>query len=200
MKKGEQTRETIVARAAALFNQRGYAGVSMSDIMAATGLKKGGIYNHFDSKEDLALVVFDYAIRQVRRRFVQALLGKETAVERLHAVLHVMQRYVVDPPVPGGCPVQNTAIDSDDAYPALRARARQGMDELQDYIRHTVAQGIEQGELHDAIDPHQVASVILATLEGALMLSKLYDDPMHMDRAVAHLSDYIEHRLRKEQA
>ncbi len=196
MRKGERTRETIVAQAAALFNQRGYSGVSMSDIMAATNLKKGGIYNHFDSKEHLMLAVFDYAIRQVRRRFVEALLGKETAVERLEAVIAVMARYVVDPPVPGGCPVQNTAIETDDAHPALRARARLGMNELQDYIRLTVNRGIQRGELRAAIDPDHVASVFIAMLEGGLMLSKLYDDPVHMDRAVVHLHDYIETGLR----
>ncbi len=197
MRDAKQTRDTILARAAPLFNKKGYTGVSISDVMEATGLQKGGIYNHFESKEQLALAVFDYALRRVRRRFVKALLGKQTAVERLMAILSVMQRYVTDPPVAGGCPVQNTAVDSDDAHPALRARARQGMDELQDYIRQTLEHGVAQGELRADIDPDEVASVFLATLEGALMLSKLYDDSAHMDRAVAHLTQYIERQLRR---
>jgi TetR/AcrR family transcriptional repressor of nem operon len=57
--KGDETRERIIARAAPLFNQRGYAGAAMSDIMAATGLEKGGIYRHFGSKESLAHPSFD---------------------------------------------------------------------------------------------------------------------------------------------
>jgi len=51
MSKGEETRERIVAEAAALFNQRGYEGGSMSELMKATGLEKGGIYRHFSSQE-----------------------------------------------------------------------------------------------------------------------------------------------------
>lgn len=197
MRDASQTRHTILTRAAPLFNTQGYTGVSISDVMDATGLQKGGIYNHFESKEELALCVFDYALRRVRRRFMRALLDRQTAVERLTAVLEVMQRYVADPPVEGGCPVQNTAIDSDDAHPALLARARQGMDELQEYIRQTVEHGVAQGELHADLDPDEVASIFIATLEGALMLSKLYDDGVHMDRAVAHLTRHIEHRLRR---
>ena len=55
MSKAEKTKENIVKQAAALFNQKGYSGSSISDIMQATGLQKGGIYNHFNSKEELAL-------------------------------------------------------------------------------------------------------------------------------------------------
>ena len=159
--------------------------------------QKGGIYNHFDSKEQLALAVFDYALSRVRQRFVEELRGVKTAPERLQAVLAVMQRYVVDPPVKGGCPVHNTAIESDDGHPALRVRARQGMDELQEYIRQTVRVGVERDEIHAAADPDHVASVLISTLEGALMLSKLYDDSIHMERAVAHLSEYIAKQLRR---
>ena len=60
--KGERTREGIVAAAAPLFNQRGYAASSMSDVMAATGLEKGGIYRHFESKDELALAAFDHTL------------------------------------------------------------------------------------------------------------------------------------------
>jgi len=48
--KGQRPRGRIVAEAASLFNQRGFEGCSMSELMAATGLEKGGIYRHFSSK------------------------------------------------------------------------------------------------------------------------------------------------------
>src|SRR6266481_3270397 len=64
MTKGEQTRREIVQKAAPLFNQKGYQGTSLSDLMDATGLQKGGIYRHFSSKEDLAAEAFDYSWRK----------------------------------------------------------------------------------------------------------------------------------------
>jgi AcrR family transcriptional regulator len=49
--KGERTRSYIIERSAPLFNRQGYAGTSLKDIMEATGLEKGGIYNHFVANE-----------------------------------------------------------------------------------------------------------------------------------------------------
>ena len=68
MAKGEQTHQMIVARAAQVFNRQGYFGSSLDDLMHATGLKKGGIYNHFHSKDELALEAFDYAVEAVWQR------------------------------------------------------------------------------------------------------------------------------------
>ena len=61
MRKGEQTRREIIRKAASIFNQKGYEGAALSDLMQATGLEKGGIYRHFDSKQQLAGEAFDYA-------------------------------------------------------------------------------------------------------------------------------------------
>jgi AcrR family transcriptional regulator len=73
MRKGDETREKILMRAARLFNEKGYFGASLADLMEATGLKKGGLYNHFESKEKLALEAFDYAIDVYGLRFEEAL-------------------------------------------------------------------------------------------------------------------------------
>ena len=59
--KGQQTRREIVEKAAPLFNKKGYECTSLSDLMHATGLKEGGIYRHFSSKEELATAAFDYS-------------------------------------------------------------------------------------------------------------------------------------------
>ena len=97
MSKGEQTRERILARSAQLFNRQGYFGASLADIMRETGLEKGGIYNHFSSKEQLALESFDYAYGLVQQRVRQALAGKLNAIERLLAIVSVFQGIVEDP-------------------------------------------------------------------------------------------------------
>ena len=65
--KGMQTRQRIVELAAPVFNRQGYVGASMRDLVDATGLEKGGIYNHFGSKEQLALEAYDYAMRRSPR-------------------------------------------------------------------------------------------------------------------------------------
>ncbi len=191
MTKGEQTRQRIIARAAPVFNIHGFAGTSMGQLTEAIGLEKGGIYNHFPSKEALALQAFDYAVGLTAARLAEALAGKQGAVDRLLAIVGVLEHYVDNPTLPGGCPILNTAIEADDAYPPLRERARAAMTDWHKLIGSTVKAGVQRGELRPEADPRVVASVLTAGMEGALMLSKLYDDPIYMRRTVAHLSAYI---------
>jgi TetR/AcrR family transcriptional repressor of nem operon len=190
-KKGERTRRVILERAAPLFNTRGYFGASMSDLVRETGMEKGGIYNHFGSKEEIALASFDHAAGLMRERFDAALVGKKGALERLFAVVDVLGGLVEDPPVAGGCPVLNTAVEADDAHPALKERAREAATDWLRLIGSIVKEGVTSGELRADADPRKTASVVVAALEGALMLSKLCDDPSHMRRAVQHLKQHL---------
>jgi TetR/AcrR family transcriptional regulator, transcriptional repressor for nem operon len=192
MSKGEQTREMILARAAQLFSQRGYFGSSLADLMQATGLEKGGIYNHFSSKEQLALEAFDYAFTLLQQRIRRTLSGKTHAVDRLLAIITYFQDIIEDPPLIGGCPILNTAIEADDAYPVLRDRARAAMDSLRTTIERIVTKGIERQEIRAEVDAAACATIFIATLEGAVMLSKLYEDPVHMQRVANHLTHYID--------
>ncbi len=179
-------------QAAALFNQRGYAGTSIADIMAATGLKKGGLYNHFESKEDIALQAFDFAIAKLQRNFAKGLVGQQSAVERLRVFVTVFERHAQDPPVPGGCPILNTAVESDDTHPALRLRAQQALETWHHWVRKTVQRGIDKRELRASVDPEAVATLLISTLEGGIMMSRLYGSDRYMNQVMVYLSDYVE--------
>ena len=195
MSKGEQTRAMILARVAPLFNQQGYFGSSLSEIMQQTGMEKGGIYNHFKSKEQLALEAFDYSFTVLDQRIRAALAGKKHAIERLNAMLTYFQELVDDPPIAGGCPILNTAVEADDTEPALRDRARRAMDELRSTVRTILSRGIERGEVRPGVDVETWTSAMIAALEGAVMLSKLYKDNAHMYRAVEYIRHCIERDL-----
>ncbi|WP_096625627.1 TetR/AcrR family transcriptional regulator [Calothrix sp. NIES-3974] len=200
MSRGEATRAMIIEKSAALFNQQGYAGASMSDIMRVTGLKKGGIYNHFHSKDDLALQAFDYAISQIQKRYRLAWTSKRHAVDRILAIVDEFQIYVnhpEDPIMKGGCPLLNTAIESDDAHPALKQKAIQAMNSWRQLFRHLIKKGIEKGEIKANVDGDEIASIIISTLEGAVMMSKLYGDSIHVERAIRHLHEFLNLQLRR---
>lgn len=189
--KGERTRQYIVERAARVFSTRGYFGSSMSDLMDVTGMQKGGLYNHFESKDALALAAFDYSVGLVRDRISAALKPHRKAPDRLLAVIGVFRSLIEEPLLPGGCPLLNTAVESDDAHPALRERAQIVMNEWCATIRTIARKGVERGELRPEVDPDMVATVMIAALEGAIMMSKLYDDPIHVQRAADYLSTYV---------
>ena len=191
----KETRAKIIQISAELFNTKGYSGTSISDVMQATGLKKGGIYNHFKSKEELALAAFDYAFQQVKKRTLKAWHKNNNARDRLLAIINNFLSYIDDPPIIGGCPILNTAIESDDAHPALQKKALEAMDSLRSLIRRIIEKGMAKGEINPDTQPDEVATVIISTIEGGIMMSKLYRDPIHLRRAVNHLSQYIQTNL-----
>ena len=192
MRKGEQTKEYILQKAAELFNERGYYGASMTDIMAVTGMEKGGIYNHFKSKDDLAVQSYEYAVDLMRQEFAVAVKGKYHAVERLQAVVSVFQRLTRGAPLAGGCPVVNTAVHANNTHPKLQHCARQTMIEWQEFFMRIAQSGIERGQLKPETDPEMLTTLLISTLEGAIMLSTLHKDSGYMDRTIAHLTNYLQ--------
>lgn len=192
MSKGEQTRKMIVARAAPLFNQQGYFGVSLSAIMRVTELEKGGIYNHFASKEEIALASFDYAWELVREHTRKALADKAHAIDRLHAFTDAFMDLADESLLPGGCPILNTAIEADDALPVLREKALAAMDNWRESLHRIVQKGIARQELRPETDADAFATLFIATLEGAVMLSKLYRDLLYMRQAIEYMHAYID--------
>ena len=183
--KGELTREQVIAKAAALFNQLGYANASISDIMRATGLQKGGIYRHFESKEALVLAAFEFAVDELGLRFEEALAGKATAAERLRGIIAVYANIPTSPPVPGGCPVLNAAVESDDADPALKRRVAKVLRDWHAFVTRLVTEGQKQRQLDARVNPAEFTTMLIAALEGAIMLSKLWNttEPMRQVRA-----------------
>lgn len=196
MTKGDDTRRYILERAAELFNQQGYAGASMSDIMRVTGLQKGGIYNHFGSKEELALHAFDTAWEIVLARFRELFRGRKNTVDRLHALLDLFRDYLDDPPVRGGCPAMNTAIEADNTNPELRDRARQALGGWHEFIAITVQKGIARDEIKPDVDGDVLASLMISMLEGGVMLSMLYNNSTHLNRVLDYWADYLETQVR----
>jgi TetR/AcrR family transcriptional regulator, transcriptional repressor for nem operon len=191
MRKGETTKLDIIQRSAPIFNQRGYAGASIADVMQATGLQKGGIYNHFESKEQLALESFKYSVRLIRQHYAEALKGQNSAPVQLLAFMAVFQHFFHNPPIPGGCPLLNTAIECDDAFPALRQQASLEMKHWHCWIARIIRHGISRGEIQAHVDTKATATLFIACLEGGLMLSKLHGDPIYLQQAIAHLQTYI---------
>jgi TetR/AcrR family transcriptional repressor of nem operon len=171
MGKGEATRQRIIAEAAPIFNQKGYAGCSMSDLMESTGLKKVGIYRHFANKEELAAEAFRFALAQTIKVRTDHLDDIPGAANKLRLVV---QLFIQAPSaVAGGCPLLNTAIDADDGNPELRRLALEGIQDWRARLAAIVESGVAAGEIRSGTDPRRIANAIISTLEGALMISRL---------------------------
>jgi AcrR family transcriptional regulator len=190
--KGTETRRRIVELAAPVFNRQGYVGASMRDLVSATGLEKGGIYNHFGSKEQLALEAYDFAFSRVSDALMRSQDGATDAVDRLVRMIREFSAFARRPAVAGGCPIMNTAIEADDGNPELHDRAKQSMTLWHRLVGRIVKDGTAAGSLASGTDPYALAALLTASLEGALMLSRLYADPAYTDRVADHLVAHVE--------
>ena len=194
MPKGQKTRARIIAEAASLFNQRCFEGVSLSELMQATGLEKGGIYRHFSSKEELAAEAFDYAWKVVLDTRMHDLERIPNSVDKLKKfIANFIDRR---PSVPGGCPLLNTAIDADDGNPVLRERARKGLHEWRDRLSSIVDSGIKRGEIRRGVNAKEVATLIISSLEGALVIGRLERNRVALFAAQSNLERYLETEVR----
>jgi AcrR family transcriptional regulator len=192
---GEATRSRIVAQTATLLNTDGYLRTPVSDIMRVTGLQKGGIYNHFESRQALTLEAFDYAVERMRERLLRSLQGKTSAKDKLVALIDAFQERPRGEVLKGGCPIANLAIESDDADPQLRTAARQAMARLIGLFERIVEEGVKLGEFPKG-NARARAAHMVAALEGALMLSNLYKDDAYLRGVADRLENEVTAGLR----
>lgn len=192
MSKGEATRRMILEESAHLFNTRGYQNTSYKDLTARTGIQKGGIYNHFKNKEQLTLEAFELVIEKMRERSRQILSGQPHTIDRLHGVVEVFKSNIDDPFIDGGCPILNATIEANNTNDTLLQRSQAAMNEWRSYIIRTVDKGKVRGEIQPQVEGEALATIILSTLEGGIMMSQLYDDPQQMAKVATHLHTYLD--------
>ena len=198
MSKGELTRREIVRKASPLFNRKGYEGTSLSDLMHATGLQKGGIYRHFSSKQQLAGEAFDYTWEKAFTGRLEGINDVPNSVLRLKKIIDnfVEKREGL---VAGGCPLMNTAVESDDGNAHLRARAKKALQSWTARLTKIAAEGITLREINVRTKPHDLAQLIISSLEGALLLSRLQNSPAPLRNMQLHLHHHLEHSVRSSQ-
>jgi TetR/AcrR family transcriptional repressor of nem operon len=195
VRKGEQTRLEIIHKAAPIFNQTGYEGAALSDLMKATGLEKGGIYRHFESKQELAGEAFDHAWKLALDARFEGTQEISNTVDRLKQVVRNFRDRRTGL-VPGGCPLLNTAIDSNDGNPQLRGKARQALSSLLDRLQSIAEEEQRRAEVRADVDSAKLATLIVSTLEGSIMVSRLQKKEEPRDLAVRHLEEYLETKVR----
>lgn len=171
MNKAEKTRHFIVEKTAPIFNKKGYAGTSLSDMTAATGLTKGSIYGNFANKDEVALSVFDHNWKKISGLIGQEMDKRSTIKEKL--LVYAEYDKLLDFPSTGGCPVLNTAVEADDTHPGLKKKAHDAFVSWKSKMIGLLEEGIRRGEFNKDINPEQIALTMIAMIEGSIMIAKL---------------------------
>jgi AcrR family transcriptional regulator len=172
VKKAEQTRQYIIEKTAPIFNKKGYAGTSLSDMTKATGLTKGSIYGNFSDKDEVALAAFDHNIEQLNAITRAEIAKQKTVRGQLLAYVNVYDNFQKNPFPEGGCPIMNTTVDADDTHPALKNKVCNVLLSWKDRLVHLIGKGIENKEFQSSINPEQAALTIIAMIEGAILITR----------------------------
>src|SRR5688572_13250128 len=191
MRNPEATKETILKQSGILFNTQGYKATSLSNITDATGFTKGAIYRHFTSKDELEIETLIHLSGIMNSKVRDRIKEQPTAGHKLRAVIQFFESYISDPPVEGGCPLLNAAVEADDAHPRLRKTALEILNGLRTSLISILAKGIYYKQLKKGIDKEMYATLFIASLEGAIMMSKLSGNDDDIRRIIKHLEKQI---------
>jgi TetR/AcrR family transcriptional regulator, transcriptional repressor for nem operon len=197
MGKAEKTRQYILEKTAPLFNKKGYAGTSLSDITDATGLTKGSIYGNFSNKDEVALAVYEYNTGLLTDRLDGAILEKSTAPEKLVAMTEFYRDHWPGVFRDGGCPMLNAAIEADDGPPFLQTCVQASFASWEKKIINILETGMMKGEIRQGIVAADYASTIITQIEGGIMLSKITGNTRHLILALDRLVKMIDHELKQ---
>ncbi len=176
MSKGILSRQHIITSSVAVFNTKGYEGTSMSDLIEKTGFQKGGIYRHFESKEQLAAEVFNYAYAQMKKAYSGTYDGTDAPDVKLIKFLTRMKEFMIKPPVKGGCPILNLSTEVDDTNDLLRKLVKAAAIEWEIMMIKIFEEGRQMKIFNKKVDAIKEARFLMSSIEGAIMLSKLHRD------------------------
>ena len=166
-----RSRIEIIEKSAPIFNVHGYSGTSMQMLVDATGFQMGGIYRHFSSKKELAEAAFLYNYQVLIK---QNLLVDENLSPplQLMAIVDQYQSAVLQPKVPGGCPIINTATEMDDTDPTFSELTKKATKEVLSIVQNIIELGQKDGSINETLDAKSEAIFFFASIEGAVILSK----------------------------
>ena len=182
--RSERTRQLIIESAAPIFNKKGYAGTSMSDLTTATGLTKGSIYGNFKDKDDVAVNAFQHNIDLIFDFFSKELQTAGSTLDKLLAYPRGFRKIYRMILSYGGCPILNTAVEADDTHAMLRKMAVDVLAKWKKSIVSLIEKGKAEGVIDTATDAQNTAEILITVMEGGSVLGKVTGEESYMLNAI----------------
>jgi AcrR family transcriptional regulator len=196
--KGSQTRQRIVEQALQLFSVKGYYNTSISDIQAATGLTKGGLYGHFAGKEEIWYAVYDEAVAIWKAIVFKNIRSDLDPLERIGMFIrNDLEAYLGGEVFDGGCFFLNMLVELTGQSAAMSRHILRGFVQMSRLLRSWLEEAQAVGGIRAGLDLKEVANFIVIALNGAAALYIASRDRAILGQAVTQLGGYID-RLRSE--
>jgi AcrR family transcriptional regulator len=189
--RGAATRERIIEEAVQIFSIKGFYNTSLDDILQAAKLSKGGFFCHFESKEELGFAALDKAVAMWREKVLPLLESKSSPLDKLLALIDGHRYLAENRTFKGGCFFLTLATEMDDQHELFRKRLGEIYDQWRDFIIDILEEGKKKGVFKKGIHPEESANLIIATVEGSVLLSKIRRDTKLFLDAMQNLKNVI---------
>ncbi len=197
MSKAEKTREYIIEKAAPVFNTKGYAGTSLSDLIQATGLTKGAIYGNFLNKDEVAMAVYKYNVKAIGKQLDYAISLKECASDKIIAIAEYYRSNWKKTFERGGCPILNASVEADDNLLFLKKTVQNSIKNWVASISKIIDDGKQNGEFKQEISATEYAYTLISLIEGGMMLAKIENDPRHLFAGLDRIIKIVKEEMMK---
>ena len=187
----ERTRQSLLQAAFCEIYRSGFQSAALDAILSETGVTKGALYHHFDSKEALGHAVIDEVIAETTRdKWLRPL---EKAADPIDTLIGIVQGTHLQPEyVNGGCPLNNLAQEMSPLDEEFRKRIANIFRSWQQGIASALRKGQILGTVRRDLEPGETAGFLLATYEGYISLAKNAQDSKVLKVGIRSIVGWLE--------
>ena len=172
MTKAERTKQFIIEQAAPIYNEKGISGATIDEVLDAANVARGCLYNHFENKDALSFATVDFLLAKNDSVVSGYVLKGKTAVEKIHNYLQ-FNKTPLHTHISGGCPILNMAAESDDNNPVVKEKVKKNIVNGQKFFVDILQEGVESGELSDALDIEGFSFKLFSSVQGAIVMCRV---------------------------
>ncbi len=186
-------KDRIIHESLRQFSTKGFMSTSINDILASVGTSKGGLYNHFKSKEELLFAALSEARKIWRQRNLAGLDRLPRPLDKLTKLLeNYRDNYLADSEnFPGGCIFVALAVELNDQQPHLAKEVNEGFQRFKGMITRLLDQEKEAGHLENGMDTGMVAEMIFSGILGACVAYTSDKSKENLDRNIKGLIAFL---------
>lgn len=136
-------------------------------------------------------------MNKIGEKVLQSFQGKRTASEKLEALFDFYEKYALKPVIKGGCPILNTTVEVDDTNPLLKEKVQKALMNSIKMLANLIEEGKLKGEFHAFVDAEEVASFMIALIEGGIMMARTFHQNKYIEMVVRQLKHYLNNELKR---
>jgi len=164
MKKGDDTRESILLVGLELASQYGLEDVTIGGLAKEMKMSKSGVFGHFHSKENLQILILEYAMEQFKETVVLPALKIKGGIPRIKAIVDQWINWGNG--LGGGCIFVTTSNEFSERPGPVRNALVASQNLWLDTLARLAESAIKAGDFRPDIDPQQFAFELYSLLLG----------------------------------